>query len=178
MNKLTAHLSLLALLLLFACEFNDLPAATKKGVNTMGCLINGKEWIAKTRLFAPGKPKGGYNTSAGVFKIYGHNAEDNLIRIVMQVNNVQGEGKYSFSNNPQSSPQTYSYGSWATCDIRIGGTTSYYQTDARYPSRITFTRFDAGRQIYSGKFEFTAVNRNDSTDVIRVTKGRFDIGPQ
>lgn len=178
MKKLTAPLSILALLLLFACEFNSLPSATRKGANTMGCLINGKEWIAKTRLFAPGKPRGGYNAAGSVFKIYGHNAEDNIIHVDIQVSNVQGKGKYSFSNNPRSSPQHYSYGSWATCEIRIGGRTSYYQTDPRHPSRITFTRFDVADQIYSGKFEFTAVNRNDSTDVIRVTKGRFDLGPQ
>lgn len=178
MKKLTAYLSVPALLLLFACEFNSLPSATKKGANTMGCLINGKEWIAKTRLFAPGKPKGGYNAALGFFRIYGHNAESDLIHIDIQVDNVQGEGKYSISNRPQSSSQNYLDGSWATCDIRIGGTTSYYQTDARHPSRLTFTRFDVAGKIYSGKFEFTAVNKNDSTDVIRVTKGRFDIGPQ
>ncbi|MBD0257665.1 MAG: hypothetical protein ICV83_18285 [Cytophagales bacterium] len=178
MKKLTAHLSVLGLLLLSACEFNSLPSATKKGANTMGCLINGKEWIAKTSLFAPGKPRGGYNPSSRVFGIYGHNAENNLIHVHIQVNNVQGEGKYSFSNNPLSSAQIYTYGSWASCEIRIEGRTSHYYTDARYPSRITFTRFDVVGRIYSGKFEFTAVNRDDSTDVIRVTKGRFDLGPQ
>ncbi|HEX8530152.1 MAG TPA: hypothetical protein VF646_09015, partial [Cytophagales bacterium] len=122
--------------------------------------------------------KGGYNPSSRIFAIYGHNAEDNLIHVNIRVNNVQGEGKYSFSNDPWSSPQIYSYGSWASCEIRIAGNTSQYYTDARYPSRITFTRFDAAGRIYAGKFEFTAVNKDDSTDVIRVTKGRFDLGPQ
>ncbi len=167
------------LLLVLSCETSLLPPTTKKGANTMGCLVNGKSWIAKDVLFGKGKPTGGYSAKTGAFYLSGQNSgEDKLIHISMRMQGTYGEGKYYFNSNPYLRGQDVDSGSRADCSIRIAGTTSYYTTDPRRSGRITFTRFDAGKQIYSGTFEFTAVNNADSTDRVRITKGRFDIGPQ
>jgi hypothetical protein len=175
----TAGVLLTLLVLVVSCGFNDLPPTTKKGANTMGCKVNGKSWVAKDVLFGKGKPTGGYSGATGAFYLRGLNAgEEDLIHISMRMQGTYGQGKYHFNSNPYVPGQDVNFGSRADCSIRIGGTTSYYITDAQHSGRITFTRFDVGSQIYSGTFEFTAVNTADSTDRVRITKGRFDIGPK
>ena len=39
---------------------------------------------------------------------------------------------------------------------------------------VTITRFDSENNIYSGTFNLKAVNRDDPTDIIEITDGRFD----
>ena len=164
------------LLLVVSCGFNDLPPTTKKGANTMGCKVNGKSWVADDALFCKGKPSGGYSSKTGFFYLSGQNCgEEDFISISMRLQGPFGEGKYYFNTNPYLPGQDVNYGSRADCSIRIGGTTSQYITDPQHSGRITFTRYDPGNRIYSGTFEFTAVNILDSTDRVRITKGRFDV---
>lgn len=40
---------------------------------------------------------------------------------------------------------------------------------------LTLLRIDYGNKIVSGTFNFSAVNRDDATDIIEITDGRFDI---
>jgi hypothetical protein len=153
--------------------FDGLPRATQKGANTMGCRINGEAWKAKGDLTTAPVNADFYHGTVGVGGTEVLDNQDfNIIRI--GVNDiVRGTGVF---------PKT------ANCGSSMYGSTCF---SVRYNSKeysavsgqVTITALDTTTTptpevFVSGTFEFTAQNTADTTDVIEVTDGRFDISFQ
>ncbi|WP_310555337.1 DUF5025 domain-containing protein [Flavobacterium sp.] len=189
---------ILSFITLTACNKNDnttpqviqdqLPPITTTGVNTAGCMINGKVIV----------PKNGINGTSG-FPVYGlkyvvgpnfglpnfndtfsltiTNLKDKGVNywIYIHINDMtiqdgiynvlQSNGEFLNSpNNPHIIVrETFDGVSGKTF---ISGPNS---------GIINITRFDYNNKIISGLFNCTLYNKDNSSETIQVTEGRFDI---
>ena len=178
-----------------ACSSNDdapkdqLPPATTIGANTAGCLINGKVLIPKNGSQAiGGSPAYGLTTGVGnnfhapiigddyrfirIANLRDNGGDD----IYIHLNDMTlGAGNYDVGqsnneyymdgpNNPQIIAQIYD-------GVNIGKT---FWSSAN-SGLITVTRFDYFAGIYSGTFNCTLYNKDNPTETIKITEGRFDI---
>jgi hypothetical protein len=50
-----------------------------------------------------------------------------------------------------------------------------YYCSIENSGNLNITRYDYSNGIISGTFDFNAVNKDDSNDIIEITEGRFDI---
>lgn len=163
----------MAIACILSCKKDPLPKPTQTGANMMACRVNGEKWIAGDYLTTKGAPTGWYDKQNKVLNIYGKHIDKRLNRtITITVKNVAATGTYSLVNSP------FSQGFCGIFDFRPD---KYYYTDYQNSGSITFTRFDTVNRIYSGTFSFkatryVATNVANSTDVIRITDGRFDVG--
>ena len=180
------------LLLLTACD-EPLPRPSKKGKDTFGCKINGKNFVPNGGGFLSGmKPlRGEYYEGDKKLNIhaFGHEEDKSGINstttIDLYVENVTGKGTYpiNFDTNPPPNGTTYtSYGIYHFRDKKyldpntgIFGKTYTYITRAALPGKVKITKLDRSSKIIAGTFEFEAVNIQDPNDVAKITKGRFDI---
>lgn len=190
--NLSPVMVLCLVLLLVACD-EPLPRPTKKGKDTFGCKINGKNFVPNGGGFLSGmKPlTGGYYDGNRVLEISafgreeGKSGNNSTTSIDLYVENVKGKGTYpiNFDTNPPPYGTSYtSYGVYDFVDQKsyipnttILGKTYTYVTRAALPGKVNITRLDRSLRIVSGTFEFKAVNVQDPNDIVKITKGRFDI---
>lgn len=176
MRRLRTCLLLLGCATLLACG-KSLPKPTQEGKNTLGCRINGKNWVPTGLPGAPGGGSsapvvGGYQSPISGMKwfvnIRSYRGQEGVI---LFLRDVDKPGVYNLNQQTETFPNTIrplSYGSYRT-------RTEEYVTDAAHTGRVTITKADTINYILSGTFEFTAINRRDPSKIIRVTKGRFDV---
>lgn len=150
---------------------DQLPAATQTGANTAGCNVNGQVVIAKNGMQSiGGQPQYGILSSVGpnfnnppvgndIWDLLITNFENKNSLSVSLANLSVGIGNYPLNQNNHMS-YTDSRGTY----------TSYVGS-----GQITITRFDYSLGIYSGTFYGKLKNNLDSSDIIDVTDGRFDI---
>lgn len=178
--RLSGLVSIIGLLLVTACQKDKLPPETQEGKNTFGCKINGKNWVPTG---TPGKPSGGrypgvnggYDGSVlpdfpkwNVYlRLY---REDESFFIYL--NKVIKPGKYLLEYTTETRPNKvfpFNYGSYTY------GSDVEYVTTSKHKGWVNITRADTLTITVSGTFEFTAVNRTNPAQTIRITDGRFDI---
>lgn len=182
--------------MLIACNKDDkdelqqdkLPLATQAGANTAGCYINGALLIPKNGSQAIGdSPAYGLNINAGInfnapiigddyFQLEIANKKDsNGAGVILYIRNMQnGVGHYIID---QSNGELYSDGpdnNQIIVGIRINGINKTYYSSSN-SGTITITRFDYPNGIYSGIFNCTLYNKDNPSETIQVTEGRFDI---
>lgn len=180
------------LLLLTACD-EPLPRPSRKGKNTFGCKINGKNFVPNGGSFLSGiKPlRAGYYEGDKTLRIhaFGHEESKSGIKstttIDLYVENIRGEGTYpiNLDTNPPPNGTTYtSYGMYYFVDEQsyipnttIFGNPYHYITRAALPGKVKITKLDWVDKTISGTFEFEAVNVQNPNDIAKITKGRFDI---
>lgn len=169
---------------------DQLPPITTTGANTAGCIINGKVLIPKNGINSTsGQVVYGLDVSRGVnfdnipygndyFSISIYNLKDKGQNywIYVHLNNISnGVGAYivnqsnaeywsDASNNPQIVVRE-------TLD-NVSGKTFLSGPNS---GTITITRFDFPNRILSGTFNGTLYNQTNSSEVIQVTQGRFDL---
>lgn len=168
---------------------DQLPPITQIGANTAGCIINGEPLIPKNgeQQFG-GSPAYGLTTGAGnnfhppiiaddYFYVRIANLRDTGgDGIYIHINDMSlGAGNYNIGqsnneyyidgpNNPQIIAHIYD-------GINLGKT---FLSSAN-SGTITITRFDYPNGIYSGVFSATLYNKDNPSEKIQVTDGRFDI---
>jgi len=167
----------------------QLPPATQVGANTAGCNINGEILIPKNGTQAiGGSPAYGLTTGAGInfhppiigddykFVKISNLRDNGGDDIYIHINDMTlGVGNYNIgqsnneyyidgSNNPQIIAHTYD-------GINLGKTF----LSGENSGVITITRFDYPNGIYSGTFSATLYNKDNPSEKIQVTDGRFDI---
>jgi hypothetical protein len=162
------HIKLLLLLASFCClslhckkesELDKLPSATTKGMQTFGCLINGKAFIGD-----------------GWSKMYRGIYHDAMVEIEVE-NIVDGDlyfrtegiitkpGDYVVPYIPPQS-NVFAY------DSKEGHYISY-DTPTGY-AFLRITRLDSVQHYIAGQFDFTIFN-SSGTASVHVSNGRFDL---
>ena len=163
-----------ALLLSISCKKNNemLPAKTKTGANTFGCLLNGKEWVPTGRGAFSGinATSGGFfdevdNTTGIYVKAYGPSDE-----IAIYLKNTTSVGTYNLNRNTSIRPNAVlpeaSYGMYLM-------NSSEYVTDSLHTGVVTITHADLTTGIVSGTFNLK-VYQKTTGQVLSITDGRFD----
>jgi hypothetical protein len=167
---------------------DQLPAITTTGANTAGCIINGKVLIPKNGSQAIGGPPiYGLNWDTGInfwpnkndyFQLEIANKKDiNSLGIILWIKNMQnGNGDYMIN---QSNGELYMNGpnnNQIIAGIKENGIYKTYWSGTN-SGIITITRSElaVGISIYSGTFHCTLYNKDNPSETIQVTDGRFDI---
>ena len=167
----------------------QLPPATLVGANTAGCIINGELLLPKNGTQAiGGSPAYGLTTGAGINFHPPIIGDDYKFVRIANLRDIGGDGIYIHLNDMtlgvgnyiigQSNNEYYIDGPnnpQIIAHIYDGvnlGKTFLSGTDA---GTITITHFDYPNGIYSGTFSATLYNKDNPTEKIQVTDGRFDI---
>lgn len=145
----------------------DLPAPTTEGLNTFGCKINGKVWIANGATNDPGPSAKAIEVeyqqlSSSTFKLSIFAAANSNDRVQLTI--PKGTIGTSILTNRYDDP----FGIYYDNKFRL-----FNSMEAK-PGKVTITRLDTINRIVSGTFEFDAqfiVNK----EIVRITEGRFDI---
>jgi hypothetical protein len=178
------------LFLIISCTKNDekiytptLPPITETGENTFGCYINGELLVPRDRRVFGGTTIKGmtmseYSSTASTIDFFN-------LRVIDGKTDV-GFLSFYFYNLHELGEGTYSIKQgyvWRT-DAEIN-TTNFWIKSPRYNSEsylsvedggtLKITKYDYENGIMSGTFSCKAVNNNDSSDIIEITEGRFDI---
>ena len=159
-----------------------LPAITQTGENTFGCYVDGK-------LLTPRDGTGTYLGADRGMKIHSLTDTGNNIYDEIRVRDFKGDSngimKIHFADI-----NTYSIGEFiineSNCEDGLSANTTTNLTLRWYGKWycsinnggvINFSKLDEQLFNYSGTFSCTVQNREDSSDIIEITEGRFDIGP-
>ena len=165
---------LFSVLLLSACAKDDpeaqLPAETRNGANTFGCLVNGKPWTPQGNdgtanyTVSYDRVSTGETLDIRAYRIYesGTNDFQNIVLFATQLN---GAGTYSLASS-QHTRASFNEQS-KSCYWSSRDSTTTYRRGA-----LTITRLDMQAGIVSGTFWLTLYK--PGCDSIRVTNGRFD----
>lgn len=148
-----------------------LPEATQIGANTFGCKVNGKVVSAFTICEPTGT--GGIQNWGNEFTesccyIKRLNWDSTNIRYSLHSNNLVIELRSK--NNISVGDVLFDV------EVRQGsnnGTYQYYYLENNIGNKLTLTKRTSN--IHAGEFEFYAMNQIDSTDILHITEGRFDI---
>lgn len=166
----------------------QLPAQTQTGANTAGCIIDGKVLVPKNGSQAIGGP-----TNYGLTKTQGinfwpnkndywqleiANKKDYLnYSIYLWIKNMAtGNGDYVvgqsygwlFSSGPNNNQMI--------AEIETNGVLkTYYSSSNSGMIKITRSDLAPSISIHSGTFNCTLYNKDNPSETIQVTDGRFDI---
>lgn len=170
MKKKTIRYSLIMLMFLisaFSCDsceddidWNKLPAETHEGNNNIGCYVNGNLWAA-------------YNNKSSFFvsDVWATiTKDDNNIKLLMGATRRDSDTGIGFRIlNPKENETL-------TISRIIFGLLENDTCSDVYDNcgSIFITKLDTIKNIVSGRFSFT-LKCKDSTSVVNVTDGRFDI---
>jgi hypothetical protein len=164
-----------------------LPEATTTGANTAGCYINGELLIPKNGSQAIGGPDlYGLNFNAGIN--FWPNKNDywqleiankkytNGSGVILWIKNMSiGNGKYIVD---QSNGGLYNDGpnnNQIIAGIKTDGINkTYYSSPNSGIIKITRSDLATGVSIYSGIFNATLYNKDNPSEKIQITDGRFD----
>jgi len=161
------HIKLLLLLASFCClslhckkesELDKLPSATTKGMQTLGCLINGRAF-----------------TGNGHSKLFRGVYHDAMIEI--EVKDIVDGDLYFRTEGIITKPGDYVIPYTPSVEnlFEFLGDDDY--TSRYTPSGFAFlriTRLDSVQHYIAGQFDFTIFNSNGTASV-HVSNGRFDI---
>lgn len=154
---------------------SELPPATQTGENTFGCLINGEPFVPGIYVWDPLSHKllSSYDES-------NYGLQDNNRFYVQAVYRADScFTSISFGLMPITSIGTY-----LSNQLDYYGVHSYiftneskgdYSLDTSTPHYITLVKLDTIKNIASGIFEMDLRNINDTSDVLQIRKGRFDV---
>jgi len=171
MKTLTRYLLVACLpLLLIACEreapqpVDQLPPATQEGANTFGCLVDGELWLPESDSWLDVPWTASFYQ--GTLFIKAKNASKPSAFSFELLDRVHSEGTYVLLHEPWNGGQF----------IRFSEGESVYRPDSTHFGYLTITKLDTSEPYFvSGTFYFDAVNENDSTDIVQITDGRFDL---
>jgi hypothetical protein len=157
-------------------ELSKLPAATKTGANTFGCLVNGKAWVAQRNdcsIFCSPSLKILYDAA------YGGTISITALKIDIS-NNIDEQFNIFFdSSNFKTIHPITLFNTLTTASFRNYATTNscsnylrYLDSTVNYSGKVILTKYDLQNGIFSGIFDFTL--SKPGCEIISVTEGRFD----
>lgn len=167
-----------------------LPPLTHQGLNTMGCMVDGKLFVPQAPAFYPygiyGIIQQGYpgpNLTMG-WTDKGSDCSLSGLQIILDSIQLQqgltidlaapaDSGGAVGDPGPTFSNQWATY-TFADCDKNIPFTP--YTTTGQVTGQVTITWYDAGKGVVAGTFWFNAIDK--AGDTAHVTEGRFDMALQ
>jgi hypothetical protein len=154
-------------------QLSLLPPTTQNGAGTIGCLVNGTAFVPENASIIQGPNlQCNYIYTAGgyYFTILVSNKNNDVIKQLDietdSVRLIQGQTILLENFAPPNANASYAL-------ISSNGNINRYETTANVLGRLTLTKLDTIKQIASGTFYFTGVNK--AGDTIKVTDGRFDM---
>ena len=152
-------------------EIDKLPAATQTGVNTFGCLVNGKAWVAQTdcKFLCDAPLKLYYDANGGGNVFVSALSESIKERMSFAIDSTNTKVDFDYAILG-SSHMGFTYS-----DEKLTSNCRFlFSTDSTTSTsgNVTLTRYDLQNGIISGTFNFTLIKASFST--IRITDGRFD----
>lgn len=190
------------LLILFSCKkdpvsppvdnidlhkYPGLPDATQSGLNTMGCLINGKPWVADVDGFVLKESQKPVYCNYGELrpKIASYDSLLFATHFNQRLNWREDKARYEIQNafiiqlKPIRKVGTYElkemyknmFEYWFDS---IGLQNKTYIIDTLKPQYFEITKLDTIGNIVSGIFDLKLVEIDDKKDTIQITNGRFD----
>ncbi|OGX86509.1 hypothetical protein [Hymenobacter glacialis] len=181
-------LSLLSLALtLSSCEkegVDALPKATQKGLNKMGCLVDGKAWLP----YRDPVQQGGNRPPMVAYWQRREQGRVSLTMLFMRntrpkrfgslvylfVRDITGPSTLALDQpaNPQLTSANPAYGAFINTDETPD---LDYLTGPTATGHLTITRFDTTARVASGTFAFTGRADDNSGRTVQVSEGRFDV---
>lgn len=155
-------LSFLGLFCMTSCEkevkeWTELPPETQTGANTIGCLVNGELW-ATSKL--PGIYK--FPPMKAEYRDYG-----NYIHLDFYARGKEGRMGFFIKN-----PKLGSNSGRVSCGFDLYPECTVLVYDF---AGIYITKMDLENKILSGRFAFDVPCKEDTTKLLHVTEGRFDL---
>jgi hypothetical protein len=188
-------LTFLTILFLASCSKDNatetpadtLPAATTSGANTAGCYINGKLLIPKNGSPSfSGIPYGLKYDYGGNFwpnkndywqlQISNNKDSNNNFGVVLWIKNMSaGNGDYIVGQSNGELNDNGPNNNQIIAGIKSNGVNKTYWS-GQNAGIIKITRSDlgVGISVYSGTFSCTLYNKDNPSEIIQITDGRFD----
>jgi hypothetical protein len=157
-----------------------LPAATTEGLNTAGCYVDGKLWLARKESYSfndlqkidGGLVKdlnGDLSYNATYFWMWMTDRKNGTVITIFikekpLINKVY---ECNISTNPR--PAWLEFKNYCS----YSGSEGYFMTNENATGTVTFTRADSALGLYAGNFQFKGFDKRTGKQVT-VTEGRFD----
>ena len=158
----TVLLALLICSLSLACKKDKMPKPTQTGANTIYAKVNGQPWQHKGCISCSEAFQVSYDDRIN-FGVSGRNY-DQKIGITTVLRNLKATGTYELSSTDLDFGDlvntTLTYNRFTTTKINKGS--------------VTITKLDLDNKIISGTFEFTAEDKENPENTVKVTDGWFD----
>ena len=168
----------LTALLFINCSNSDpkdqLPPITQTGENTFGCLIDGEVFVPKgwkISIYGYDFPVtfwGSHDDNYNGITVRDFESND-AKRMDINLYHLEQNGTGTFTVD-QSNCLDIGYAN-PSINIRCRYNGAWY-CSTENSGTLSITRYD--NNIVSGTFSCTVINRDDPTDRIEITKGRFD----
>jgi hypothetical protein len=167
----------------------QLPPETQTGANTAGCYINGELLVPKNGTQdIGGSPSYGLTIGAGNNFNEPIVGDDYFFVRIVNLKDVGGDFVYLHINNMENGIGTYNIGQ-SNNEFFMDGPNNHQVIVQTFDGinlgkvflsgpnagTITITRFDYPNGIYSGTFSLTVYNKDNPSETIQITDGRFDI---
>lgn len=159
-----------------------LPPITQSGENTFGCYVNGNLFIPRDGsgtippdkgLRFSGASTGNYNEIRIVDYV---DRNGGIMNIHIQDLIENGEGIYTINESNcqwglDANPNINIMVRWFDHDSQ----TSKFYCSIENTGVLEISRYDPDNFIVSGTFSCKVINRDDPSEIIEITEGRFDI---
>ena len=192
--KYFRFLLLLPLLSMGKCQKKEepepvltLPPITQSGANTFGFVVDGRVWITYGHVCyyglggcASNELLADYDYRSSRRGFYVNTRLDTPKRnetFYLELDSLVRVGKYPTTTYVVPSPTRRairSFGLTLNAGDRVNET-SYGSFLKSGKAAITITKFDTVQRIIAGTFEGTLRQNNDSTKLVHITDGRFDV---
>ena len=159
-----------SLSIISGCKKDDLPKATQIGANVVAARVNGQVWESKAcwSCFGGGKGLSVNYDDRNFFGVSAQQKDENKsITITFVITSLKSVGTYSLSGEGKNQGHLSNY---AERNAAV-----HYITSDNNKGTIRVTKLDLANKIVSGTFEFTAEDKTNPANTIRVTDGRFDV---
>ncbi len=187
--KITIHFSLIVLCFITSCgktnvTINDLPPATQKGVNTFGCLVNGKAFINQKNIFFTRSSfdlsyvkSSHFIFSLSAFDTYNHPFKE--LYIVVNGTALHSGDKVSINSSIYDLNSNYdlnSIGAKYSIANEINPSVFVLSDYYTYPpntGELDISLVDTIKKIISGTFSINATDTSGK-NIVHITERRFD----
>ena len=164
--------------LLISCTKEDqepsLPAATTEGLNTAGCYLDGKLWMAREESYNFNDLKsiegGQWQTGTDYYYWMWMTDRVNGTTVTIFIDSIPIVGKtYECNTSTNPTPAYLEFINYCS----YSGPEGHFMTNENATGTVIFTRADSVKTIYSGTYQFTGLDKRTGKR-ITITQGRFD----
>jgi hypothetical protein len=132
--------------------------------NKFSCRINGEVFKPVPYGFKSEQVFGGYSNNFSTVRITARCSRKHPFKyLTMELNNYNGIGEYDMSDNDNR------------CTYEEFYPDNTYKSILTKSGKITIVKDDRINFFVAGYFEFKAANTSNSSDVVNITKGFFDM---